>query len=51
MKLFTKYVLFLLAFIIVAQANIAPLKSSYDLSSSEYGARYYDSHSISLESL
>ena len=43
MKLFTKYFLFLLTFIVVVQANIPPLTSSYDLRSSEYGARYYES--------
>ena len=42
MKLFTKYVLFLLAFITVSQANIQPLTSSHNLRSSEYGAGYYD---------
>ncbi|MFT7879767.1 MAG: RHS repeat-associated core domain-containing protein [Sulfurimonas sp.] len=42
MKFFEKCFLFLLTFIVVAQANIAPLKSSFDLSSSEYGVRYYD---------
>lgn len=42
MKLFTKYVLFLFTFVVVAQANIPSLTSSYDLRSSEYGVRYYD---------
>ncbi len=42
MKFFTKCVLLLFTFIVVAQANIQPLASSYDIRLSGYGARYYD---------
>lgn len=42
MKLFTKYVLFLFAFVVVSQANIPSLSSPYDLKLYDYGARYYD---------
>ena len=42
MKFITKLVLFLLTFVVVIQASIPLLKSSYDLSPSEYGVRYYD---------
>ncbi|GIT97924.1 HNH endonuclease [Sulfurovum sp. TSL1] len=42
MRFFTKFLLLLLTFITVSQANIQPLASSYDIRLSEYGARYYD---------
>lgn len=42
MKIITKFVLFLLSIVVVAQANITQLASTYDPRSSEYGARYYD---------
>ena len=51
MKLFTKYFLFLLTFIVVVQANIPPLTSSYDLRSSEYGARYYESRKMGKDKI
>jgi len=48
MKLFVKLVLFLLTFIAIAQANTPPLTSSYELSLSDYGARYYQYSGIGV---
>ena len=51
MKLFVKLVLFFLTFITVTQANIPTLKSTYNLRSSEYGARYYEPSTIVKENI